>query len=86
MYLDIKEVKAVTAEAYAAKIGSITMSPIINKIKSEAVNGKMEAKNLFKDYPMLNNNNENIDYLVTWAKLCGYITASYENCLYIKWY
>lgn len=86
MYLDIKEVKAITARAYGAKIGSTTMMPIINKIKAAAVNGKMEVKILFKDYPMLNNNKENIDYLITWAKLCGYITASYENCLYIKWY
>lgn len=85
MYLDIKEIKAITARAYGAKIGSITMLPIINKIKSAAVEGKMEVKIIFKDYPMLNNNKENIDYLTIWAKLCGYITASYENCLYIKW-
>lgn len=86
MYLDIKEIKAITARAYGAKIGSTTMMPIINKIKSAAVKGKMGVKILFKDYPMLNNNKENIDYLITWAKLCGYITSSYENCLYIKWY
>lgn len=86
MYLDIKEVKAITARAYGAEIGSTTIMSIINKIKVAAINGKTEVKIIFKDYPMLNNNKENIDYLITWAKLCGYITASYENCLYIKWY
>lgn len=86
MYTDIRSIKATTARAYGAKIGSTTMMPIINKIKSAAAGGETKIKILFKDYPMLNNNKENIDYLITWAKLCGYITASYENCLYIKWY
>lgn len=85
MYLDIKEIKAMTAEAYGAKIGSITMTPIINKIKAAAVTGKMEVKIIFKDYPMLNNNKENINLLDTWAKLCGYNTAMYEDRLYIIW-
>ena len=86
MYTDIRSIKATTARAYGAKIGSTTMMPIINKIKSAAAGGKMEVKILFKDYPMLNNNKENIAYLTTWARLCGYVTAIYENCLYIKWY
>lgn len=85
MYLDIKEIKAMTARACGAKIGSTTMMPIINKIKAAAVNGKMEAKINYKDYPMLNNNKENINLLDTWAKLCGYNTAIYEDRLYIIW-
>ena len=48
MYLDTKEVKAITARAYEAKIGSTTMMPIINKIKAAAVNGKTEVKILLK--------------------------------------
>ena len=86
MYIDIKEVKTITARAYAAKIGSITMIPIINKIKAAAVNGKMEVCVDFKDYPMLNKNKDNASFLETWAKLCGYITARFDSCLYIKWY
>lgn len=86
MYLDIKEVKATTARAYGAKIGSTTMMPIINKIKSAAASGEMEVKIIFKDYPMLNNNDTNITYLTKWARLCGYATAIYQTCLYIKWY
>ena len=86
MYLDIKEIKAITARAYGAKIGSTTMMPIINKIKSAAAGGKMEVKILFKDYPMLDKVKDNVDYLITWAKLCGYVTARYDDCLYIKWY
>lgn len=86
MYLDIKEIKATTARFYACKIGSSTMQPIINKIKSAALSGKMEVRIDFKDYPMLHKVENNIDYLVTWAKLCGYITAKYNDCLYIKWY
>lgn len=86
MYLDIKEVKATTARAYGAKIGSTTMMPIINKIKAAAAIGKIEVRIDFKDYPMLHKVENNIDYLVTWAKLCGYVTAKYENCVYIKWY
>lgn len=85
MYLDIREIKAMTARACGAKIGSTTMMPIINKIKAAAVNGKMEVRIDFKDYPMLNKNKDNASFLETWAKLCGYITISYENCLYIKW-
>lgn len=86
MYLDIKEVKATTVRAYAAKIGSTTMMPIINKIKEAAASGKMEVKIIFKDYPMLDKVKDNVDYLITWAKLCGYVTARYDDCLYIKWY
>ena len=86
MYLDIKEIKATTARAYGAKIGSTTMMPIINKIKHAAAEGKTEVRINFKDYPMLHKVEDNIDYLVTWAKLCGYITASYDDCIYIKWY
>lgn len=86
MYLDIKGIKAITAEAYADKIGSITMMPIINKIKSAAIGGKMEVRIDFKDYPMLHKVKDNIDYLITWANLCGYVTAKYDDCLYIKWY
>lgn len=86
MYLDIKETKAITARACGAKIGSSTMMPIINKIKAAAVNGKTEVRINFKDYPMLHKVEDNIDYLVTWANLCGYVTAKYDDCLYIKWY
>ena len=86
MYLDIKETKAITARAYGAKIGSSTMMPIINKIKAAAVNGKTEVRINFKDYPMLHKVKDNIDYLVTWANLCGYVTTKYDDCLYIKWY
>ena len=86
MYLDIKEIKADTARFYACKIGSHTMQPIIDKIKSAAYSGKMEVRIDFKDYPMLNKNDTNIAYLTTWAKLCGYVIAKYDNCLYIKWY
>lgn len=86
MYLDIKEIKAMAARAYGAEIGSITMMPIINKIKAAAVNGKMEVRIDFKDYPMLHKVEHNIGCLVTWANLCGYVTSKYEDCLYIKWY
>ena len=86
MYLDIKEIKATTARFYACKIGSHTMQPIIDKIKSAALSGKMEVRIDFKDYPMLHKVEHNIDYLVTWAKLCGYVTAKYGDCVYIKWY
>ena len=86
MYLDIKEIKAITAKAYADKIGSTTMNPIICKIKEVAATGRMEVKIIFKDYPMLDKNDTNIAYLTTWARLCGYATALYETCLYIKWY
>ena len=86
MYLDIKEIKATTARFYACKIGSTTMTPIINKIKGAAASGKMEVKIVFKDYPMLNKNDTNIAYLTTWARLCGYVAAKYEDCVYIKWY
>lgn len=86
MYLDIKEIKATTAIAYADKIGSITMNHIIHKIREAAAIGKTEVRINFKDYPMLNMVKENIDNLVIWAKLCGYITAKYDDCVYIKWY
>lgn len=86
MYLDIKEIKATTARAYGAKIGSTTMMPIINKIKHAAAEGKMEVRINFKDYPMLYKVEDNIYYLVIWAKLCGYVTGKYDDCLYIKWY
>lgn len=86
MYLDIKEIKATTARFYACKIGSHTMQSIMNEIKSAALSGKMEVRIDFKDYARLYKVEHNIDYLVTWAKLCGYITAKYEDCLYIKWY
>ena len=86
MYLDIKEIKATAARAYGAKIGSTTMMPIINKIKSAAAAGKLEVRIDFKDYPMLHKVEDNIDYLVTWANLCGYVTTKYDDCLYIKWY
>jgi hypothetical protein len=86
MYTDIKEIKATTARAYAAKIGSTTMMPIINKIKEAAASGRMEVRIIFKDYSMLNKNDTNIAYLTTWARLCGYVDAKYDDCLYIKWY
>lgn len=86
MYTDIRNIKAITARAYGAKIGSTTMVPIINKIEEAAASGRMEVKIIFKDYPMLNKNDTNIAYLTTWARLCGYVTAKYEDCLYIKWY
>ena len=86
MYLDIKEIKTTTAKFYACKIGNHTMQPIIDKIKSAALSGKMEVRISFKNYPGLYKVEHNIDYLVTWAKLCGYITTKYEDCLYIKWY
>lgn len=86
MYSNIKEIKAITARAYGAKIGSTTMMPIINKIKSAASRGETEVRIGFKDYPMLHKVEHNVDYLITWAKLCGYVTAKYAGCLYIKWY
>lgn len=86
MYLDIKEIKAITARAYADKIGSITMNHIIHKIREAATIGKTEVRINFKDYPMLNMVKDNIDYLVTWARLCEFITAKYDDCVYIKWY
>lgn len=86
MYLDVKQIKATTARYYACKIGSSTMQSIINIIKSSAALGKMEVRIDFKGYPMLHKVENNIDYLVTWAKLCGYVTAKYDDCLYIKWY
>ena len=86
MYLDIKEIKVTTARYYACKIGSSTMLSIINNIKTSAASGKMELRIDFKGYPMLHKVENNIDYLVTWAKLCGYVTAKYDDCLYIKWY
>ena len=86
MYLDVKRIKATTARYYACKIGSSTMQSIINIIKSSAALGKMEVRIDFKGYPMLHKVENNIDYLVTWAKLCGYVTTKYDDCLYIKWY
>lgn len=86
MYTDIRSIKATTARAYGAKIGSTTMVPIINKIKHAAAGGETEVRINFKDYPMLHKVEDNIDYLVTWARLCGYITTKYEDCVYIKWY
>ena len=75
MYIDIRSIKATTARAYGAKIGSPTMMPIINKIKSAAAGGKTEVRIDYKDYPVLDKERENIDYLVTWANLCGYVTT-----------
>lgn len=86
MYLDIKEIKAITARVYGAKIGSTTMNPIIREIKEAAAIGKTEVRISFINYPMLYKVKNNVDYLVTWAKLCGYVTAKYEDCVYIKWY
>ena len=86
MYIDIRSIKATTARAYGAKIGSPTMMPIINKIKSAAAGGKTEVRIDYKDYPVLDKERENIDYLVTWANLCGYVTTKYDDCVYIKWY
>ena len=42
MYTDIRSIKATTARAYGAKIGSPTMMPIINKIKFAAAGGKQK--------------------------------------------
>ena len=86
MYTDIRSIKATTARAYGAKIGSTTMMPIINKIKYAAAGGETEVRINFKDYPMLHKVEDNIDYLVTWANLCGYVTVKYDDCVYIKWY
>lgn len=85
MYLDVKESKAIAANAYASEIGRDTMTSIIGKIKSAAAAGRLELKIVFIDYPVLNNY-KNKDYLETWAKICGYITAMYRDCMYIKWY
>lgn len=86
MYLDIKEIKATTAKVYADEIGSTTMNPIIREIKEAAAIGKTEVRISFTKYPMLYKVKNNVDYLVTWARLCEFITAKYEDCLYIKWY
>lgn len=85
MYLDIKESRAIAANSYASEVGRDTMISIINKIKSAAAAGRLELKIVFIDYPALNNY-KNKDYLETWAKLCGYNTAIYKDCMYIKWY
>lgn len=86
MYLDIKEIKATTARFYADEIGSTTMNPIIREIKEAAAIGKTEVRISFTRYPMLYKVKNNVDYLVTWARLCEFITAKYDDCLYIKWY
>lgn len=86
MYLDVKGIKATTAKVYANEIGSTTMNPIIREIKEAAAIGKTEVRISFTRYPMLYKVKNNIDNLVIWAKLCGYITAKYEDCVYIKWY
>ena len=85
MYLDVKESRAIAASSYASEVGKDTMTSIISKIKSAAAAGRLELKIVFTDYPALNNY-KNKDYLETWAKLCGYNTSIYKDCMYIKWY
>lgn len=82
MYLDINEIKATTARAIAAKVGSTIIEPIIEKIKSTAAKGNDEVHILCEEY---NIDKHKVDYVVHWARLCGFFAVKYEDYIFIKW-
>ena len=82
MYLDIKEVKATTARAYGAKIGSSIIQPIMKDIKNAAAEGKEAIKLEYENY---NIDDSNRNYIKYWARTCGFDTVSYSDCIIISW-
>lgn len=83
MYLDIKEIKAITARAYGARVGSSIIEPIMEEIKSTAAKGNDEVRILCEEY---NIDKHEVDYVVYWARLCGFAAFKYEDYIFIKWY
>lgn len=82
MYVDIKELKAVQAKAIAAKVGSNVIESILKDIKNAAARGDSTIKIVYKDYKI---NSDNLPHVCHWANICGFVIASYEEIMYIKW-
>lgn len=82
MYLDVKQIKALQARAVAARVGSTIIEPIIEKIKSTAAKGNDEVRILCEEY---NIDKHKVDYVVHWARLCGFVAVKYEDYIFIEW-
>ena len=82
MYLDIKQLKAIQARAIAAKVGSSIIEPIMRDIKSTAAKGRESIKLEYKNY---NIDDSNRNYIKYWARICGFDTTSYSDCIIISW-
>lgn len=82
MYLDVKQIKALQARAVAARVGSTIIEPIMEKIKSAAAKGNNEVRILCEEY---NIDKHKVDYVVHWARLCGFVAVKYEDYIFIEW-
>lgn len=82
MYSDIKVIKAITARAIAAKVGSSIIEPIMRDIKNAAAEGRESIK---LEYEKYNIDDSNRNYIKHWARICGFDTVSYSDCIFINW-
>ncbi len=82
MYLDIKEIKTTQAKAIGAKVGSSIIETIIKDIKKAAAEGGESIKLEYENY---NIDDSNRNYIKHWARICGFNTASYSDCIIINW-
>lgn len=82
MYIDIKELKAIQARAIATKIGSSIIEPIMKDIKKAAAEGRESIKLEYENY---NIDDSNRSYIKHWARICGFTTVSYSDCIIINW-
>ena len=82
MYIDIKELKIIQARAITAKVGFHIIEPIMFAIKNAAAEGKESIKLEYENY---NIDDSNRNYIKHWARICGFNTASYSDCIIINW-
>ena len=82
MYININKIKAIQAKAVGTKVGSSIIEHIIKDIEKAAIEGKSEIRIKYKDY---NISNDKIPYVCYWARICGFVVASYAELMYIKW-
>lgn len=82
MYLDIKQIKALQARAIAARVDSSIIEPIMRDIKSAAAEGRESIK---LEYEKYNIDDSSRNYIKHWARICGFNTASYSDCIFINW-
>ena len=76
MYLDVKEVKAITARAVASKAGYNIIESIINEIKSAALKGENEVKIYYKEHSISDDKHYYVRY---WARICGFHVVDYSD-------
>ena len=82
MYIDIEHLRSIQARAIATKVGSNIIEPIMRDIEKAATEGNGQIKIKYKDY---NISNDKIPYVCYWARICGFVVASYAELMYIKW-